>query len=105
MKVLFYEGNSIFISLEKELNDYHSLNLSIISANNKRGKSSPNTQEVFDLKEIRYNPYWGFQNNKARNSRIRDLYEPVLMLNHFWRLSDNITLNSTFISSNRKGRE
>ena len=99
----FYEGNSIFISLEKELNDYHSLNLSIISANNKRGKSSPNTQEVFDLKEIRYNPYWGFQNNKARNSRIRDLYEPVLMLNHFWRLSDNITLNSTL--SLQTGRE
>ncbi|WP_440879809.1 carboxypeptidase-like regulatory domain-containing protein [Tenacibaculum sp. C7A-26P2] len=99
----FYEGNSFFISLEKKLNDYHSLNLSIISANNKRGKSSPNTQEVFDLKGIKYNPYWGYQNNKARNSRIRDLYEPILMLNHFWRLSDNTTLNSNL--SFQTGRE
>ena len=55
---------SIFLSLEKKINNNHSLNFSSITASNKRGKSSPNTQEVFDLKGIQYSSYWGYQNGK-----------------------------------------
>lgn len=90
----FYDANSIFLSLEKQINDAHSLNLTVIAAENERGKSSANTQEVYDLKGIKYNPYWGYQNEKMRNSRVKRVYEPILMLNHYWNLSDNTVLNT-----------
>ncbi|CAM1358855.1 TonB-dependent receptor [Tenacibaculum litoreum] len=90
----FYDANSIFLSLEKQINDAHSLNLTVIAAENERGKSSPNTQEVFDIKGIRYNSYWGKQGDKNRNSRVKRLYEPIVMLNHYWNLSDNTRLNT-----------
>ena len=89
-----YNANSLFASIEKKFNDKHSLNFTSIYAQNKRGKSSPNTQEVFDLRGITYNSYWGYQNGEKRNSRIRTIDEPILMLNHYWSISNKTTLNT-----------
>ena len=56
-----YASNSFFASVEKVINDKHSLSFASIYAPNRRGKSSPNTQEVYDLRSIKYNEYWGWQ--------------------------------------------
>ncbi len=90
----FYDANSFFVSVEKKLNDKHSLNLVGFYTPNRRGKSSPNTQEVFDLKGTTYNEYWGFHDGEKRNSRIRRIAEPVVMLNHYWDLSEKTSLNT-----------
>ncbi|MGB0455337.1 MAG: TonB-dependent receptor [Flavobacteriaceae bacterium] len=90
----FYDANSFFASLEKKINDKHSLNFVGIYTPNRRGKSSPNTQEVFDLKGTTYNEYWGWHDGEKRNSRVRRIAEPVLMLNHYWDISDKTTLNT-----------
>jgi hypothetical protein len=90
----FYDANSFFVSVEKKLNDKHSLNLVGFYTPNRRGKSSPNTQEVFDLKGITYNEYWGWHDGKKRNSRIRRIAEPVIMLNHYWDISDKTSVNT-----------
>ncbi len=42
----FYDSNSFFASVEKQINEKHSINFTSIYAPNRRGKSSPNTQEV-----------------------------------------------------------
>lgn len=89
-----YESNSIFVSVEKKINNKHSLNFTGIYAPNRRGKSSPNTQEVFDLKGIKYNEYWGIQNGEKRNSRIKEVVEPIFMLNHFWEINSKTKLNT-----------
>lgn len=89
-----YESNSIFASIEKKINEKHSINFVSIYAPNRRGKSSPNTQEVFDLKGIRYNEYWGWQDGEKRNSRIKEVEEPIFMLNHYWDISSKTTLNT-----------
>ncbi len=89
-----YEANSLFVSVEKVFNDNHSLNFTGIYAPNRRGKSSPNTQEVYDLKGIKYNEYWGWQDGKKRNSRIKEVVEPILMLNHYWTINNKTTLNT-----------
>ena len=89
-----YNANSIFAAIEKKINDHHSLNFTGIYAFNRRGKSSPNTQEVFDLKNRKYNEYWGWQNGHIRNSRIKEIEEPILMLNHYWTINDKTTLNT-----------
>ena len=90
----FYDANSFFVSVEKKINDKHSLNLVGFYTPNRRGKSSPNTQEVFDLKGTTYNEYWGWHDGEKRNSRIRRIAEPVIMLNHYWDLSELSSLNT-----------
>ena len=89
-----YSANSFFSSVEKKFNEIHSLNLTAIYTPNRRGKSSPNTQEVYDLKGIKYNEYWGWQNGKKRNSRIKEVNEPIVMLNHYWNLNTTTILNT-----------
>ena len=59
-----YNAYSLFGAVEKKLNDKHSIGLTAVFTPNRRGKSSPNTQEVFDVKGIVYNEYWGFLNGK-----------------------------------------
>jgi len=90
----FYDSNSLFISVEKKISNKHSINFTGIYAPNRRGKSSPNTQEVYDLKNIRYNDYWGWHDGKKRNSRVKRVVEPIIMLNHYWSIDDRTSLNT-----------
>ena len=89
-----YDAKSFFLALEKKINNKHSLNLSAIYAQNSRGKNSPNTQEVIDLKGYRYNSYWGIQDGKKRNSRDKDVEEPLFILSHYWNINERSSLNT-----------
>lgn len=89
-----YNAYSLFASIEKKINDNHSINFTSLFTPNRRGKSSPNTQEVFDLKGIAYNDYWGYLNNRKVNSRIKEVAEPILMLNHYWDMNDKTSLQT-----------
>jgi hypothetical protein len=89
-----YNAYSFFASVEKKLTERSSINFTGIFTPNRRGKSSPNTQEVYDLKGIKYNDYWGFLNGKKTNSRIKEVNEPILMLNHYWDVSENSSINT-----------
>lgn len=89
-----YDANAFSLVVEKKLNEKHSLNFTGFYTPNIRGKSSPNTQEVLDLKGRKYNAYWGYQEGEIRNSRVREIKEPILMLNHYWQISDNIEINN-----------
>ncbi|TXE13189.1 TonB-dependent receptor [Seonamhaeicola algicola] len=89
-----YNANSLFTAVEKKFNNKHSLNFAAIYTPNRRGKSSPNTQEVYNLKDIKYNEYWGWQDGEKRNSRIKEVNEPIIMLNHYWSLNNKTTINT-----------
>jgi carboxypeptidase-like protein len=89
-----YSANSLFASVEKRFNDKHSLNFTSIYAENSRGKSSPNTKEVNDLMGVKYNSYWGWQDGKKRNSRDKDIQEPIMMLSHYWKINAKNSLNT-----------
>lgn len=89
-----YDSNSFFASVEKKINEKHSVNFTSIYAPNRRGKSSANTQEVYDLKGIKYNEYWGYLDGEKKNSRVKEVEEPILMLNHFWDISSKTKLNT-----------
>lgn len=91
-----YDAKSFFTSIEKEINSNHSVNLTAIYASNIRGKSSPLTQEVFDLKSNTYNAYWGKQEGTIRNSRNRSIEEPIIQFNHFWMLNQKTSLQTNF---------
>ena len=88
-----YDAYSFFGALEYELNSKNSVALTTILAKNRRGRSSPITEEVFELTENDYNPYWGEQDGKIRNSRERNIFEPIFMFNHYYS-SDNFLLTT-----------
>jgi hypothetical protein len=89
-----YSANSLFASVEKKFNEKHSLNFTSIFAQNRRGKTSPNTDEVTRLKDFKYNSYWGWQDGEKRNSRVKEIEEPLNMLSHYWKISDKTNLNT-----------
>ncbi len=90
-----YDALSLFAAVEKKFNDNHSLNFSAIYAKNKRAKNSPLTDEQVALKDYKYNSYWGYQNGDKRNSRYKDVEEPIFMLTHYWKIDEKNTLTTT----------
>lgn len=91
-----YSSNSFFVSVEKKWNDNHSLNANFIYAQNRRGRATAITNEVHKLKGSNYNPLWGMLNGTAKNSRERSIIEPIIMLNHYWKISEKTNLNTNF---------
>ncbi|SEK79874.1 CarboxypepD_reg-like domain-containing protein [Aquimarina amphilecti] len=89
-----YDANSIFASVEKKINNKHSINLTSFYTPNRRGRSTAITEEVFRLKGRQYNPNWGYFDGEKKNSRVREIEEPVFMLNHYWNITDKTTLNT-----------
>jgi hypothetical protein len=89
-----YAANSLFASIEKKLSNNHSLNFTAIYAQNRRGKNSPNTQEVTDLKNFKYNSYWGDQEGEKRNSRVKDVEEPIFTLSHYWKINSKTKIHT-----------
>lgn len=90
-----YNANSLFLSIEKKLSDKHSLNLTAFYTPNSRGKNSANTTEVSQLTSNKYNSYWGVQDGQKRNSRVKTIEEPIVMLNHFFKINPHSNLNSS----------
>ena len=77
-----YDAYSLFSSLEYNWDQKHQLGITAILATNRRGRSSAMTEEVFTLLGNKYNPYWGWQEGKIRNSRVRGIRHPILMVNY-----------------------
>ncbi|WP_010522752.1 TonB-dependent receptor [Aquimarina agarivorans] len=88
---------SVFASAEKQFNQKHSLSLTALYTPIERGKASPNTNEVTELKGTRYNSYWGIQNGNIRNSRIRRVQEPIVTMSHYWKPTSKWNIQSTLL--------
>ena len=93
-----YNANSFFASVEKKITSNNSLNFTSIFAQNRRGKNSPNTKEVTDFAGVKYNAYWGWQNGDKRNSRIKEVEEPIFILSDYWKITSktNLTMNLSY---------
>ncbi|WP_133532432.1 TonB-dependent receptor [Flavobacterium dankookense] len=92
-----YSANSFFASVEKKINEKHSINFTSIYAQNRRGRNSSNTDEINSIAGINYNSFWGWQDGKKRNSRDREVEEPIFMLTHYWKLSDKTRLTTNLM--------
>ena len=91
-----YQASSLFVGVERKLGHKHSVNLSAIYTPNSSGRSTAITHEVKELRGIAYNPNWGEQQGVNRNSRMRRVEEPILIVNHYWNLSEKARLNTNF---------
>ncbi|NNE04077.1 MAG: TonB-dependent receptor, partial [Eudoraea sp.] len=84
MEGTLYDAYSMFSALEYNWNQKHQLGLTAILTSNRRGRSSAITEEVFTLLGSKYNPYWGWQEGKIRNSRVRLIRQPMVMMNYVY---------------------
>lgn len=92
----FYDANSFFISAEKIFSPKHRINFTALTAMYERGVGGGATQEVYDLVgDNYYNPYWGYQNGKKRNSRVRSGNKPLFTLQHTWTPTPSTKVKST----------
>ncbi len=92
----YYDGYSIYLAVEKIINTSHSISLTTFAAPTERGKSSPAMQELYDIADDHYyNPTWGFQNGEKRNASINKTKQPVFILGHEWKISNQTTLRTS----------
>ncbi len=97
----FYDAWGYYAAIEKKINRHHSLNLILLGAPNRRGRSGAATMEMYEIANSHYyNPYWGYQVDKKRNSRVAHAHIPVGILQHNWTISDNMNLSSTISYQN-----
>ena len=65
------------------------LKLITFGAPTERGQNAAVTQEVYDLTgSNNYNPYWGYQDGKVRNSRIVKSFDPTVIAAYEFKLDD-----------------
>ncbi|MGB0881829.1 MAG: hypothetical protein ACPGSO_02670 [Vicingaceae bacterium] len=100
----YYRAGAYFLSLEKKLNDKHSIGFVGFGSPTVQGRSSISTQETYDLTDNNfYNSYWGMQDGKKRNSRERRTHKPMMMLNHYFKANEKLNVQSSISYSFGKG--
>jgi hypothetical protein len=96
----YYSAGSYLISVEKKINNQHTLNFMGFGAPTVQGRQGIAVQEAYSLTgDNFYNPYWGFQtqsdgSQKKRNARNRDNHKPYLTLGHYWKISEKLNLQT-----------
>ena len=92
---LYYNAYGYFLSAEKIFNGNHRLSATLMGAPTQRGAQQASTQEAYDLwGDNYYNPNVGMQNGKLRNSRVRNMHEPIAMLNYNWQITEQTSLSA-----------
>ncbi len=91
----FYNSLSYFLSAEKRFGDKHALSLVTFGSPTERGQQGASTEEAYWLANSHYyNPNWGYQNGKKRNSRVVNDFEPTAILTWDWKINDNKKLTT-----------
>ncbi|MFZ1529110.1 MAG: TonB-dependent receptor [Ferruginibacter sp.] len=89
----YYNGWSGFLAVDKKFNDRHLLSFTSFATPTENGRQGPSLQEMRTITgDNFYNPYWGYQNGKKRNSSIAKTFQPVFILTHDWKINDKTTL-------------
>ena len=92
-----YSSVGYFLTAEKQWSKDMRLSLITFGAPTRRGQSAALTQETFDLTNQynknswgynNYNPYWGYQDGKVRNSRIVHSYDPTAIVSFDWKIDE-----------------
>ncbi len=94
----FYNSLSYFLGLEKILSTHHSLSLVTWGNPTERATQSASTDEMYWLaNNYNYNPNWGYQNGKKRNSRVVHDFAPAALLTWDFKIDDNTKLTTSLL--------
>jgi hypothetical protein len=92
----FYNSLSYFLGVQKLINDHHSLSFSTWGNPTERATQGASTDEMYWLaNNYQYNPYWGYQNGKRRNSRVVTDFAPSAILTWDWTMDNKNKLSTS----------
>ena len=93
-----YNSLSYFVGAEKLINDKHSVSLVSWGNPTQRGAQRGATDEMYWIAGTHnYNPNWGYQDGKKRNSRIVKDFSPAALLTWDWKLDEQTKLITTLL--------
>ena len=101
-----FQGGSYFGSISKGFGDKHQLVLTAFGAFQEHGQRTfREALHVYDtMYNHQYNSDWGYRDGKAYNIRNNFYHKPQIALNHYWSITDNLTLStSAYVSFGRGG--
>ena len=93
----FYNALSYYLGVQKMSADgSHSLTLATWGNPTERSSQGPATDEALWLANDKYyNPYWGYQNGKKRNSRVINDYAPSAIFTWDWQINETTKLTTS----------
>ena len=100
-----FDAYAYYLSAEHKINEKHSVSFSGFGAPIVQGRAGIAVQEAYDLAGTNYyNPNWGFQDGKKRNSRMTFDHKPMLMASHYYKPKAGTEWNtSLFYTFGRDG--
>lgn len=100
----YVNANTYFLSIAKEFNKDNSLVLTAVGAPQKHGQRDQYiTQSEVDKYGHKYNRDWGYLNGEELNGRNNYYHKPHIVLNHYYNIDDNTSLNTSVYASYGKG--
>ncbi|MBD0405115.1 hypothetical protein [Flammeovirga sp. EKP202] len=91
-----YDAWAGFVSAEKRFSDKHKMVFTAFAAPRTVGQQMAATKETYDLKgTVYYNPNWGWQDGKKRNSREKTMVTPQFILKDTWKINEKLTLRTS----------
>lgn len=95
-KGTFYNALSYFLGVEKIINDNHRVSFATWGNPTERASQGASTDEMYWIAGTNYyNPYWGYQNGKIRNSRIVNDFAPSALLTWDYKINNKTRLTTT----------
>jgi len=94
-KGTFYNALSYYVGVEKLMGN-HSLSFATWGNPTERAATGASTDEMYWLANNNYyNPYWGYQNGKVRNSRIVNDFAPSAVFTWDWNINEKTKLTTS----------
>lgn len=92
----YFLGSAFYASVDKRINDKHTLSFTGFGAPIQQGRASAETLEAYELGGSHYyNSLWGYQNGKVRNAQVSSSKRPMMMLSHLFKINTSEQLNTT----------
>ena len=94
----FYNAGAYFLSVEKKVNAKHSFGFVGFGAPIVSGRQGLAVAEAQTLTDDHYyNPNWGWQDGKKRNSRVSNDHKPVFILSHYFKPDEHTDWNTSVL--------
>lgn len=94
----FYNSLSYYLGLEKIIGQRHHLSFATWGSPTERASQGAATDESFWLaNNYQYNPYWGYQNGKKRNSRVVNDFAPTALFTWDFKIDSKHKLTTTLL--------
>jgi hypothetical protein len=91
----YYDGWSYFAAIDKKIGEKHLISLVGFGAPTESGRQGAAVMEMQELAGTQfYNPFWGYQNGKVRNSSVARTHQPYFILTHDFRISNTTNLTT-----------